>query len=177
MIFRNWNRYGFRYYHLWYMTSFSGNFPSCRSTSYRNLTTFPRYPLFFVRNLLLFVIFDRCWVCVTSRILRTVLVNVDFPFTTTSMYFRIWIQCTVYVVKNILNFTKVILVLIKSKNSFSYIKGHAVHLKDISNRIGIIHQISFDKCRCSSISGYRNVLISLTLELFTSVTRTRQYLI
>ena len=89
----------------------------------------------------------------------------------------LWIQCTVYVVKNILNFTKVILVLIKSKNSFSYIKGHAVHLKDISNRIGIIHQISFDKCRCSSISGYRNVLISLTLELFTSVTRTRQYLI
>jgi hypothetical protein len=46
----------------------------------------------------------------------------------------LWIQCTVYVVKNILNFTKVILVLIKSKNSFSYIKGHAVHLKDISNR-------------------------------------------
>jgi hypothetical protein len=52
----------------------------------------------------------------------------------------LWIQCTVYVVKNILNFTKVILVLIKSKDSFSYIKGHAVHLKDISNRIGIINQ-------------------------------------
>ena len=46
----------------------------------------------------------------------------------------LWIQCTVYVVKNILNFAKVILVLIKSKNSFSYIKGHAIHLKDISNR-------------------------------------------
>ena len=89
----------------------------------------------------------------------------------------LWIQCTVYVVKDILNFTKVILVLIKPKNSFSYIKGHAVHLKDISNIIGIIHQISFDRCRCSSISGYRNVLISLTLELFTSVTRTHQYLI
>jgi hypothetical protein len=28
----------------------------------------------------------------------------------------LWIQCTVYVVKNILNFAKVILVLIKSKN-------------------------------------------------------------
>jgi len=46
----------------------------------------------------------------------------------------LWIQCTVYVVKNILNFAKVILVLIKSKNSLSYIKGHAVYLKDISNR-------------------------------------------
>ena len=34
-----------------------------------------------------------------------------------------------------------------------------------------------DRRRCCSISGYRNVLISLTLELFTSVTRTRQYLI
>ena len=46
----------------------------------------------------------------------------------------LWIQCTVYVVKNILNFAKVILVLIKLKNSFSYIKGHAILLKDISNR-------------------------------------------
>ena len=33
----------------------------------------------------------------------------------------LWIQCTVYVVKNILNFAKVISVLIKSNNSFSYI--------------------------------------------------------
>ena len=41
----------------------------------------------------------------------------------------LWIQYTVYVVKNILNFAKVILVLIKSKNSFSYNKGHAVHLR------------------------------------------------
>ena len=41
--------------------------------------------------------------------------------------------------------------------------------------IEIIHQISFDRRRCCSISGYRNVLISLTLELFTLVTRTRQY--
>ena len=46
----------------------------------------------------------------------------------------LWIQCTVYVVKNILNFAKAILVLIQSNNSFSYLKGHAVHLKDISNR-------------------------------------------
>jgi hypothetical protein len=45
----------------------------------------------------------------------------------------LWIQCTVYVVKYILNFAKVILVLIKSKNLFSFIKGNAVHLKDISN--------------------------------------------
>ena len=43
-------------------------------------------------------------------------------------------MCTVYVVKYILNFAKVILVLIKSKNLFSFIKGNAVHLKDISNR-------------------------------------------
>ena len=47
---------------------------------------------------------------------------------------ELWIQCTVYVVKYILNFAKVILVLIKSKNVFSFIKGNAVHLKDISNR-------------------------------------------
>ena len=41
--------------------------------------------------------------------------------------------------------------------------------------MGIIHKISFDRRRCCSISGDRNVLISLTLELFTLVTRTRQY--
>ena len=41
--------------------------------------------------------------------------------------------------------------------------------------MGIIHKISFHRRRCCSISGYQNVLISLTLELFTLDTRTRQY--
>ena len=40
--------------------------------------------------------------------------------------------------------------------------------------MGIIHNISFHRRRCS-ISGYQSVLISLTLELFTLDTRTRQY--
>ena len=42
--------------------------------------------------------------------------------------------------------------------------------------MGIIHLISFDRRRCCSISGYRNVLISMMLELLTLGTRTRQYL-
>jgi hypothetical protein len=37
--------------------------------------------------------------------------------------------------------------------------------------MGIIHKISFDRRRCCSISGYRNVLILLTLELLTLVTK------
>jgi hypothetical protein len=41
--------------------------------------------------------------------------------------------------------------------------------------MGIIHKISFHRRRCCSISGYQNVLISLTFELFTLDTRTRQY--
>ena len=41
--------------------------------------------------------------------------------------------------------------------------------------MGIIHNISFHRRRCCFISGYQNVLISLTLELFKLVTRTRQY--
>ena len=40
--------------------------------------------------------------------------------------------------------------------------------------MGIIHQISFDRRRCCSISGWQNVLISRTLELLTLGTRTRQ---
>ena len=41
--------------------------------------------------------------------------------------------------------------------------------------IGIIHQSSYDRRRCCSISGQRNVLISLTLELFTLGTRAPSY--
>ena len=41
--------------------------------------------------------------------------------------------------------------------------------------MGIIHKISFHRRRCCFISGYQNVLFSLTLELFTLDTRTRQY--
>jgi hypothetical protein len=40
------------------------------------------------------------------------------------------------------------------------------------NIMGIIHKTLFDIRRCCSISGYRNALISLTLELFTLVTCT-----
>ena len=41
--------------------------------------------------------------------------------------------------------------------------------------MGIIHKKNFNRRRCCFISGYQNVLFSLTLELFKLVTLTRQY--
>ena len=59
----------------------------------------------------------------------------------------------------------------------STIKRHqGIYTKKRAEQIGIIHQISFDRRRRCSISGQRNVLISMTLELLTLGTRTRQYI-
>ena len=120
MIFRNWNRCGFRYYHLWYMRSFSGSFPSCRATGYRNLTTFPCYPPFFskksaaVCNFL--QVLSLCYEQNSSNCLSECGLSVYYNFNVlsnamnfialTPLMIRagiqdggLWIQCTVYVVK------------------------------------------------------------------------------
>jgi hypothetical protein len=62
-----------------------------------------------------------------------------------------------------------------AKDHKSYGSAAIKYVAGINHTMGIIHKICFDRRRCCSISGYRNVLISLTFELFTLVTRTSQY--